>query len=201
MLVVDDDSFMRATLRHVFTNAGLAVETYASAADLLANADLHSRAVLMLDMAMPEMSGLELQALLHERGIDMPVIFLTGSSDIARAVTAMRNGAADFLEKPFDPALLVERVRQVLARKAATEAVPAPRPSTCDYARRLATLTVREREVLELMIVGKTSKMIARDLGGSFRTVEVHRTRVMAKMAAASLAELVRMSVEDEASV
>lgn len=198
VLVVDDDYFIRTALRHVFTSAGLTVETYASAADLLAAADLISHAVLVLDISMPEMSGIELHELLRERGVDMPVIFLTGTSDIARAVTAMKNGAADFLEKPFDPVVLVERVRRVLEREAAE--APLPRlqlPAASDYARRLTTLTVREREVLDLMIVGKTSKMIARDLGGSFRTVEIHRSRVMTKMAAASLPALVRMLFEN----
>ena len=197
VLVVDDDDFIRALLRRVFTDAGLKVETFASAADLLARADLRSHAVLLLDMAMPDMSGLELQALLRQRGVTLPVIFLTGSSDIAQAVVAMRNGAVDFLEKPFHADILIDRVRHALALDAKAPYVA--RASGNDYARRLHTLTVREREVMDLMITGKTSKMIAQDLGGSFRTIEIHRTRVMSKMAAASLADLVRMAFDAEA--
>jgi FixJ family two-component response regulator len=197
VLVVDDDTFMRAALRRLFTVASIPVETFESASELLATGDLSPPAVLLLDVMMPGMTGLELQATLRERGVRIPVIFLTGAANIPMAVTAMRNGAVDFLEKPFNNAVLVERVRQTLARCAepAPEQVRQPDP---DYARRLSALTPREREVFERMIAGKTSKMIARELGGSFRTIEIHRARVMSKMAAASLADLVRMTFDVE---
>jgi FixJ family two-component response regulator len=195
VLVVDDDSFMRAALRRVFTIADIPVETFASATELLDTADFCAPAVLLLDVMMPGMTGLELQAILKERGVRLPVIFLTGAADIPMAVTAMRNGAVDFLEKPFDNAVLIERVRGPLARCA--EPAPAQgRPSDTDCTRRLGTLTPRERAVYERMIEGKTSKVIARELGGSFRTIEIHRARVMSKMAAASLADLVRMTFD-----
>lgn len=200
VLVVDDDGFMRTLLRRVLTDAGIAVETFASAAELLAAPALRAPAVLLLDVMMPGMSGLELQSVLHERDIELPVVFLTGSSDVPMAVDAMRNGAVDFLEKPFDSAVLVERIQRVLAQGSAAPAPPAPHPNP-GHALRLATLTPREREVFDSMITGKTSKMIARDLGGSFRTIEIHRTRVMSKMAAASLADLVRMAFEVDAGV
>ena len=193
VLVVDDDSFMRAVLRRVFVAAGIPVETYASPADLLATADLQAHAVLLLDMAMPGMTGLELQALLQERGVHLPVIFLTGASDIVMAVAAMRNGAVDFLEKPFDKALLIGRVREALTQDAFSTTRRCNPHS--DHARRLETLTTREREVVDLMIMGKTSKMMARELGGSFRTIEIHRGRIMGKMAAATLADLVRSAI------
>jgi two-component system, LuxR family, response regulator FixJ len=113
------------------------------------------------------------------------------------AVVAMRNGAVDFIEKPFDKENLVERVRRSLDAVSPTAAPRVAYPSP-DSATRLSTLTVREREVYDEMITGKTSKLIARDLGGSFRTIEIHRARVMAKMAASTLAELVRMSFDAE---
>ena len=195
VLVVDDDSFMRAALRRVFVIAGIPVETFASASDLLDAADLSVPAVLLLDVMMPGMTGLELQAILRERGVRLPVIFLTGVADIPMAVTAMRNGAVDFLEKPFDNAVLVERVRQTLERCADPAQLQVRRPDP-DYARRLGTLTPRERIVFEKVIAGKTSKVIARELGGSFRTIEIHRARIMSKTGAGSLADLVRMTFE-----
>ncbi len=207
VLVVDDDDFMRTLLRRVLTDAGIAVETFASAAELLAapalllptlSPALQGPAVLLLDVMMPGMSGLELQSVLRQRGIALPVVFLTGSSDVPMAVDAMRNGAVDFLEKPFDSAVLVERIQRALAGGSAAPTPLAPHPNP-GHALRLATLTPREREVFDSMITGKTSKMIARDLGGSFRTIEIHRTRVMSKMAAASLADLVRMTFEVDA--
>jgi FixJ family two-component response regulator len=195
VLVVDDDDFMRAALRRVFTIADIPVETFASAAELLETADFCAPAVLLLDVMMPGMTGLELQAILKERGVRLPVIFLTGAADIPIAVTAMRNGAVDFLEKPFDNAVLIERVRGPLARSAEPARLQG-RPPDTDCARRLGTLTPRERVVFERMIEGKTSKVIARELGGSFRTIEIHRARIMSKTGAVSLADLVRMTFE-----
>jgi len=193
VFVVDDDDFMRAALKQVFLAARIDVETFASARELLEGCDFKAPGVLLLDVMMPGMTGIELQAALRDRGVRLPVIFLTGSGDIPMAVAAMRNGAVDFLEKPFENRNLVERVRQALDR--AAQARPAARVRG-DYERRLATLTPREREVMDLMITGMTSKVIARELGGSFRTVEIHRSRVMAKMGSATLADLVRMTLE-----
>ena len=197
VLVVDDDAFMRAILRRVFMDADLQVETFESARDLLDNADFQAPAVLLLDVVMPGISGIQLQTLLRERGVALPIVFLTGSSDVPMAVAAMRNGAVDFIEKPFDKRVLVERVRQSLVAASAPGAAQARRADP-NHAARLNTLTGREREVHDLMITGRTSKMIARDLGGSFRTIEIHRSRVMTKMETTSLAELVRMNYETE---
>ena len=196
VLVVDDDGFMRELLKRVFENAGIPVQTFESAEALLAEADLQSRCVLLLDVKMPGLSGPALHQVLRERGIDVPVIYLTAVADVPMAVAAMRNGAADFIEKPFHSALLVERVRQSFIR---LEAPSAPGPDS-DLAMRLDSLTPREREVLELMVTGATSKRIARALGGSFRTIETHRGRVMTKMAAGTLADLVRMNLEARAT-
>ena len=194
VLVVDDDAFMRHVLVDAFSRAGFEVETFTSANDLLARADLSPPAVLLLDVQLPGMSGPELQLLLRERGVSIPVIFLTGSSDIPIAVAAMRNGAVDFIEKPFHHATLVDSVRRALALDDRTPSGA----SAPGYAIRVATLTPRERQVLDAMVTGKTSKQIARELGCSFRTIDTHRARVMAKMEAVSLAELVRRSVEAE---
>jgi FixJ family two-component response regulator len=196
VLVVDDDGFMRDLLQRCFADAGMPVRTYASADELLATADLSLPCVLLLDVRMPGMSGPDLQVLLRERGIDIPIIFLTGSSGIPVAVAAMRNGAVDFIEKPFENAALVDRVRQTFLRFES----PPTDASNPGYALRLASLTPREREVLDAMLTGRTSKQIARELGGSFRTIETHRARVMIKMAASSLAELVRQSIEADKS-
>ena len=193
VLVVDDDALMRALLRRVFVNVGMAVETFDCGADLLARDKPPGPAVALLDLSMPGMSGIELHERLRERDPHMPVIFLTGAADVATAVSAMRNGAVDLIEKPFDSATLANRVRRALL---GASSGPAPRLPSADYARRLDMLTPREREVVELMLTGQTSKMIARELGGSFRTIEIHRAHVMSKMNATSLAALVRMSFE-----
>jgi FixJ family two-component response regulator len=195
VLVVDDDRFMRDLLRDVFLDAGIPVQTFESAQELLAQADLQSPCVLLLDVRMPGMSGPELHAVLRERGIAAPVVFLTAAADVHSAVAAMRNGAADFIEKPFQHAALVTRVRQLLACDNAPDA--AVRDAA--VAVRVNSLTPREREVLDLMVTGATSKVMARELGGSFRTIETHRGRVMAKMAANSLADLVRMNIGEQA--
>ena len=198
VLAVDDDSFMRELLRHVFAANGIALQTFASASELLASNRLHEPAVLLLDVMMPGMTGLELQALLRERGITLPVIFLTGSADVPMAVEAMRGGAVDFLQKPFNTAMLADRVRRAFARCAETALPPADDARADDHARRLDSLTPREREVYDLMILGKTSKLIAAELGGSYRTIEIHRGRVMEKMAAVHLADLVRSAFDAE---
>ena len=191
VFIVDDDGFMRDLLRSVFFKAGISTQVFASAQELLDGADLSSRCVLLLDVKMPDMSGPELHAILRERQIEVPVIYLTAAADVQMAVTAMRNGATDFIEKPFHNAALVERVRQSFApNEKAVEA-----PPDIALAIRLNSLTPREREVFDLMVTGATSKRIARILGGSFRTIEVHRGRVMAKMGAANLAQLVRMNL------
>lgn len=195
VLVVDDDGFMRELLHRVLTGAGMQVAVYGSAAELLATNDLSTAAILLLDVKMPSMSGLELQELLRNRGIDLPVVFISGAADLAMAVTAMRNGAADFIEKPFQAALLIERVRRAVARHEDSVA-RSERAADPQVQAHFATLTVREREVFELLITGMSSKHIARALGGSFRTIEIHRAQVMRKMAARHLPELVRMSIE-----
>ncbi|APW40878.1 hypothetical protein RD110_22250 [Rhodoferax koreense] len=195
VLVVDDDAVMRLVLHRVLSNAGFHVEMFDSASALFGDADLSRPAVLLLDVRMPAVSGLELQSMLNLRGIELPVVFLSGTSDIPVAVAALRAGAVDFLEKPFVAAELVQRVEMAFGTGAA--GLPSPPDAggpPDDHPQRLETLTPREREVHDLMVTGMTSKLMAIELGCSFRTIEIHRTRVMTKMAAAHLADLVRMN-------
>ena len=198
VLAVDDDGFMRNLLHRVLTSAGMQVASHGSAAELLAADDLASATVLLLDLRMPGMSGLELQDLLRRRGIDLPIIFISGAADLAMAVTAMRNGAADFIEKPFEGAALIDRVHRAVACHAERVAPAGHRADPLVQAR-FETLTPREREVFDLLVTGISSKAIARELGGSFRTIEIHRAQVMRKMNARHLPELVRMSIESMA--
>ncbi|MBI5785339.1 MAG: response regulator transcription factor [Rhodocyclales bacterium] len=197
VFVVDDEEGMRGALRRTLSQGGLAVQAFASGQDFLAGYRPTPAACLLLDMKMPGMTGLELQALLNERCIDLPVIFLTGAADVPAAVQAMKAGAQDFLEKPFDNEVLVARVRQCIAAHAQRHLATGDNDR---YENGRALLTPREAEVMQLMLTGKTSKTIARELGVSNRTVDIHRGRVMEKMQAATLAELVRMELSRRTS-
>jgi FixJ family two-component response regulator len=190
VIVVDDDDLMRSALHRLFQSAGLAAELYASGPEFLAQARPDQPSCVVLDVGMPGMNGLEVQARLKQLGMEIPVIFLTGASDIPIAVAAMREGAVDFVEKPFDNDDLLARVRLAIdhhrnRRQDST--------GEREVLRRLNALTARERAVLELLVSGQTNKEIARNLGSSHRTIEVHRRHIMEKMAASSLADLVRM--------
>lgn len=187
--VVDDDAAVRDSLRVLLETSGFMVQTHASAAALLAAAPEPGGCVLS-DVRMPEIDGLELQRRLRASGVSLPVILMTGHGDIPIAVRAMKAGAVDFLEKPFDEEQLLDAVRRALEQsrrlhesdEVATEA-----------AGRLARLTPREREVLDLLVSGHSTKAIAKALGASPRTIEVHRARVFEKLHAESLPELVRL--------
>lgn len=188
--VVDDDEAVRSSLKLLLKSAGVASEAFGSAQEFLAGYEASQPGCLVLDVRMPGMSGLELQHELNVRGAALPVIFITGHGDIPMAVEAMQHGAFDFLQKPFRDQELLDRVQRALARDAENRA----RLRHTDGIRaRLATLSPREREVLDLVTQGKANKMVAGDLGVSQRTVEIHRAHVMQKMEAGSLAELVRM--------
>lgn len=190
VFIVDDDDLMRAAIRRLLSSGGLPAETYASGVEFLSTAPLERGGCVVLDVRMPGMNGLEVQAALKQRRIDLPVIFLTGSSDIPIAVAAMREGATDFIEKPFENADLLGRVRQAVARHRHQRRELSQRD---EVQRRLATLTARERSVMELVVAGQTNKEIARNLGASYRTIEIHRRHVMEKMNASTLADLVRL--------
>jgi two-component system response regulator FixJ len=189
--VVDDDDAVRDSLAVMLESAGFAVRTYGSATALLA-ATMGTIGCVVTDVRMPEMDGLELQRRLAETGPPLPVIVMTGHGDVPIAVEAMRAGAADFLEKPFDDEQLLASVRRAIA---ASERARDETEAAADIAARLTSLTPKEREVLDKLVQGLPNKTIAYDLGSSPRTVEVHRARVMEKMGARSLPELVRMTI------
>ena len=190
VFVVDDDDLMRAALQRLLVQAGLTVEQYASGAEFLAQATLDRPGCLLLDVSMPGMSGLEVQTRLNQLRLGLPVVFLTGSSHIPIAVAAMREGAVDFIEKPFDNDDVVDRVRKAIARDGHQRSGDEDKQAVLH---RLMALTPRECGVMELVVAGKTSKEIARSLGVSPRTIEIHRGHLMEKMAAPTLAALVRM--------
>jgi two-component system response regulator FixJ len=190
--VVDDDAAVRDSLLMLLESAGLPVRTYDSAAAFLAvSRDLAAGCVLA-DVRMPQIDGLTLQRELARQGSLLSVIIMTGHGDVPIAVQALKGGAADFLEKPFDEANLIAVVQTALVRSARARDAAA---SAAACATRLASLTPRERDVLDRLVSGHASKAIAYDLGTSPRTVEVQRARVMEKMGVRSVAELVRMTL------
>jgi FixJ family two-component response regulator len=190
VFVVDDDEGVRSALALLLKSMGQPAATYASAADFLADYDAERPGCALLDVRMPGMSGLELQDELNRRGVVLPVIFITGHGDVPMAVEAMQRGAFDFLQKPFGDDDLAERIRRALARDRELRAAIGEKSQ---IRARLARLTPRERQVLELVASGKPNKVMAAELGVSQRTVEIHRAHVMKKMGASSLAQLVRM--------
>ncbi len=197
VFIVDDDEAVRDSLKMLMESVDLHAEVFASAHDFLQLFDDDRSGCLVLDIRMPGMSGLELQAVLNERRSMLPVIFITGHGDVPMAVQAIRGGAQDFIQKPFREQELLDRVQQVLAEDSRNRDVLHQKR---DILERLSTLTPREREVLGLVVAGNANKVIAIDLSLSQRTVEIHRAHVMDKMQTKSLAHLVRMmiSVEDE---
>jgi FixJ family two-component response regulator len=190
--VVDDDEAVRSSLRMLLKSLGIPAITHGSAAEFLAEYDLEQPGCLIADVRMPGMSGLELQDELNRRGAIIPVIFITGHGDVPMAVEAMQHGAVDFLQKPFSDKDLSDRVQGALAADLRNRALLGEK----DQIRaRIAMLTPREKQVLQLVTLGKANKVIAGDLGVSQRTVEIHRAHLMEKMGAASLAHLVRMTM------
>lgn len=189
VFVVDDDEAVRESLEVLLRAAGHAVDSFSSADAFLA-VYRDAPGCLVLDIRMPGMSGLELQARLNERRAILPVIFITGHGDVSMAVEAMQGGAMDFLQKPFRDGELLDRIALALVRDATNRAALAGLERIRSH---LASLTPREAEVMRLVVAGKANKVIASDLSLSQRTVEIHRARVMEKMGAASLAHLVRM--------
>jgi FixJ family two-component response regulator len=190
VILVDDDAALRDSLRWLLESAGHCVADYSSAEDFLAACDPGQRGCLVLDIRMPGMSGLELQDELSRRGWHMPIIFITGHGDVPTAVSAVKKGALEFLEKPFNDEALLGLVSQALERDARAQAET---DGQREFEARLATLTQREREVLELIVSGKRNREIAEGLQVSIKTVEAHRAKVMQKTGVSSLAELVQL--------
>lgn len=190
VFIIDDDPGMRESLGFLLEAQGFAVETFGSARDFLAAGGADRSGCLVVDVRMPDMTGLELQQHLAERRVRLSIIVITGHADVQMAVGAMKAGAVDFIEKPFgDDALLasVERALE-LSRQ-----LPPPSANTGELRERLATLTAREREVLQHLVTGNPHKVIGYDLNISPRTIEVHRARIMQKLDARNLADLVRI--------
>jgi FixJ family two-component response regulator len=200
VFIVDDDEAQRDSLVWLLESHGYAVKAFAGAESFLAVWQEDFTGCLILDIRMPGMSGLELFDELARRHSVLPVIFITGHGDVPLAVSALKKGAMDFIEKPFSGEDMLRLVAHSLAHE---RSVRDRRRSGIDAARRIDNLTAREREVLDLIIAGKLNKQIADVLGISIKTVEVHRARVMEKMGAKSLASLIRqvMSVEQSDEV
>ena len=190
VFIVDDDAPVRDSLSMLMKSVGLEAETFASAMEFLEHYDADRPGCLVLDIQMPGMSGLELQEQLNAMHAILPIIFITGHGDVPMAVSAIQHGAADFIQKPFRDQDLLDRINKALEQDQHNrETLLAIR----GIEERLASLTPREREVMELIVEGRPNKVIAGDLDVSQRTVEIHRARVMEKMQASSLAHLVRM--------
>lgn len=192
VFIVDDDPDIRDSLALLLSASGYAAKTYESASSFLASEAPESVGCLIVDVQMPEMDGIALQKELVARHSPLQVIVMTGHADIPIAVGAMKAGAVDFLEKPFDEPVLLDSVRRAIDRAStAGDQVKEARSA----AARLALLTDREHQVLDLIVAGKANKVIAHELSISPRTVEIHRARVMEKMDAGNLADLVRKAL------
>lgn len=190
VFIVDDDQAIRHAMALLMRSVGLDYEIYHSADDFLAVFSDDKPGCLVLDIRMPGLGGLELQDKLIEKGSSLPIIFITGHGDVPMAVEAMQKGAVDFIQKPFRDQELLDRIGEALKtdQERRTE-----REEHAEVRSLFNKLTKREREVLDLVVTGKPNKVIAYELGVSQRTVEIHRARVMEKMQARSLADLVRM--------
>lgn len=187
--IVDDDDALRDSLIWLLESTGLKAQAFASAEEFLEAWSPSMSGCLVLDVRMPGMSGLELHERLLARRSTLPVIFITGHGDVPMAVAALKRGAVDFVEKPFNDQEMVALIRRALSEERRRHDA---RLHEADAQRRIEQLTPREREVLDLIVAGRLNKQIADDLGISIKTVEVHRARVMEKMAVHSLAELVQ---------
>ena len=192
VFVVDDDQAMRNSLKWLIESVGVHVESFASADEFLAQYQPGRAGCLVLDVRMPGMSGLDLQEHLVEHNIHIPVVIITGHGDVPMAVRAMKSGAIDFIEKPFNDEALLDAIRRAIALEEQQRSLHS---ENVQIQERLAHLTPREREVMEMVTEGRSNKEIANSLGVSAKTIEAHRARVMEKMQAGSLAELVRMAL------
>jgi two-component system, LuxR family, response regulator FixJ len=188
--VVDDDDGMRRALDTLLSTVGYKTAVFSRPSEFLANFKTDAPGCLVLDIRMPDMSGLELQQHLNRMGSMLPVIFITGHGDVPMAVQAMKEGAFEFIQKPFRDQDLLDRINHALKQDAANRSTVARRT---EVLRRLETLTPRERQVMDFVVEGAANKVIAIDLGLSERTVEIHRAKVMEKMGARSVAHLVKL--------
>ena len=190
--IIDDDDAVRDSLAFLLTSSGIRAEAYASAAIFLERFAEVSIGCIVTDIRMPDISGIDLLRQVKERNPALPVIVITGHGDVPLAVEAMKLGASDFLEKPFDDDALLAAIRNALDRERNRDEQGT---RIAEFRSRLASLSTREREVLEGLVAGHPNKIIAYDLGISPRTVEVYRANVMTKMKASTLSDLVRMAL------
>lgn len=190
VFVVDDDEAVRRSLARLIRSAGWGIETFASAREFLERAPYSSTGCVVLDVQMPGMTGPELHWQMSERGLTLPVVFLTGHGDVPTSVQALKKGALDFLLKPVDDSILLQTIQKALVRHASALSQQCERQK---IEARLSQLTSREREVMEYVIQGRLNKQIAANLGISLRTVKAHRGRAMEKMQVRSVAELVHL--------
>jgi FixJ family two-component response regulator len=191
VFLVDDDAAVRRALTRLLRAGGLDVESFPSADALLAALEIHEPACVVADLRMPGLSGLDLQDELARRGVDLPLLFISGRADVTSSVRAMKGGAVDFLEKPVSDTDLLHAIARALARNREQQAA---RRERATLQARLARLTPREREVFALVASGLLNKQAGHQLGTTEKTIKVHRARVMEKMEARSLADLVRMA-------
>ncbi len=191
--VVDDDESIRTLWRWLMESNGIAVETFATAAAFIESYRSGDAGCLVLDLKLPGMSGLELQEYLHGRDIEIPIVFVTGHGDVPAAVSALKGGAVDFIQKPFSYKDVLSVIEKAFERDAK---IRERRTRQSRIAGRLATLTEREREVLQRVIEGRPNKIIASELDISMKTVEFHRAKVMEKMGVTSVAELVQFAMQ-----
>ena len=188
--IVDDDGSVRHAMELLMRSVGLPCATFHSGDEFLEHYNAQMAGCLVLDIRMPGLGGLELQDKLIERGSTLPIIFITGHGDVPMAVEAMQKGAVDFIQKPFRDQELLDRIGDAMRTDRQRRTGRLLKAEVLD---RISKLTHREREVLDLVVTGKPNKVIAYELGVSQRTVEIHRARVMEKMQARSLADLVKM--------
>lgn len=191
--VVDDDESIRTLWRWLMESNGIAVRTFSTAAEFIESFSSGGAGCLVLDLRLPGMSGLELQEYLNSRGIEIPIVFVTGHGDVPAAVSALKGGAVDFIQKPFSHREVLSIIQKAFQRDAENRERRARRSRS---AGRLASLTEREREVLQRIIAGKPNKVIASELDISVKTVEFHRAKVMEKAGVDSVAELVQVAMQ-----
>jgi two-component system response regulator TtrR len=196
VFVVDDDESIRTLWRWLMESNGLAVQVFASASEFIEAYRDDTPGCLVLDLRLPGMTGLELQEHLTQKGILIPIVFVSGHGDVTTAVSALKAGAMDFIQKPFSYRDVVSVVKKALEKDGDIRARRSLRTQVAD---RLALLTERERQVLRCVIDGKPNKIIAAELEISMKTVEFHRSKVMEKMGAASVAELVYIAMQHSA--
>lgn len=190
--IVDDDPSVRHSLTWLLESVDQQVKTYASPSEFLAEYREGGAGCLILDVRMPEISGLDLQEQLIKDGFTLPIIIITGHADVPMAIRALKAGAFDFIEKPFNDQLLIERIQQAIEH---CHSLTKKHQQRLESVERLSKLTPREKQVLAGVVAGKSNKVIAKELDISIKTIEVHRANLMAKMKADSLSDLIRQTL------